>query len=165
MLGTSSYTPGRSQSMPHFPISVVLPDEYTPIVTFQTKLAEVDSRLAALESGTSGPGDNVVAALQADIAALAAEVEKLRATTATASSVETLTLKVNGVTTDVTGLRTQLSDFSFSTGDYAAFKSAGELEAGRLFFIVDTPDNLAPLYGGVADDKVFAIALGKPTTA
>lgn len=123
-------------------LHISLPEEYTPLQVFDTRVAAIDERLAQLEAGGTGSDGTRIAELEAHLETLTAELAALKQQSASASEVDTLRTTVDGVQASVGSIDERLGSFSFDYGNVAAYEAAGELPAHKLFVVADTPENL-----------------------
>ena len=141
-------------------LGFVLPDEYTPLEAYERKIAELEKRLAAVE-GTVDP--TLVArvdTITTELTAVGNDVATIKQQYVTSAAFDELASSVGDATTSLAAVQGQIGDFNFSTGDAAALKARGTLDAHEVYVVVDTPDNLSELAANDTQDLSFSLVFG-----
>jgi len=147
-------------------LSVVLPEEFTPIRIHEAAIATVETRLSRVEEDVSRLEPAQVEKLEAKIAALEEELLSLRQSAATAADLDAANERIEASESGLKSLQMQVAGFSFRTGSVADLKAIGTLPADQVFVLVDTPDNLTALAADQSDDELaMTLAFGSEPSA
>lgn len=153
-------------------LGLVLPDEYTPLTTFNTGMTTVDDRLASVEAWQADFDTTRVAALETKVADLETRLQALEGTAATAADLDAVTARVTTAEATLATTVTQVDEvvarvgsFSFATGDVAALQAVSPLSDDQLYVVVDTATNLQTLADGAADDTLYSTVVFGHATA
>jgi len=145
-------------------LSVVLPEEFTPLSTHDAAMAKVETRLSSVEEDVSRLAPAQVEKLEAKVAALEEELLALRQSAATAADLDAANERIEASESGLTSLQAQVAGFSFRTGSVADLEAIGTLPGDQVFVVVDTPDNLAALGAEQsADQLAMSLAFGAAT--
>lgn len=152
-------------------LGLVLPEDYTPLTTFNSSMSDVDTRLAGVETWQTDFDTSRVAALEIKVADLETRLAALEATAATTADVEAVSARVsdnnNRLATaekEVAGISQRLGRFSFATGDVDSLQSMSPLPDDQLYVVIDTAANLQNMADAAAENTLYStIVFGHAT--